>query len=533
MSNTKLFINGNLINHKTKDAFLTENGIITKTGKASDLLTEYEHTAEVIDLNNQFITPAFNDGHLHYFYYSLLKESIDLKNCNSLEEVYNKIKSQAAKSDEHNWITVINWDEEQFGGVNKLDRYVLDRLSKNIPILVKRRCLHLAFVNSRALEIANIDKDTPDPAGGKIVRDQEGYPTGELQDESIGIIDDIVLEKQRTRFKEILKNSAKDFLKNGITSIHTDDLGHKKYREDIFQSYYELASDKELPLDITLQMRVTEQDDFDYYQKIREQTKELTSLKTGPVKFMFDGSLGGRTAALRKHYTDDTTTKGELLFEKDHLEELIDTAYQLDFQPAVHAIGIKAVEIVSKIYEKMNKKYPDKNLRPIIVHASMLDDKLIERVQKNNIVLSIQPTFISSDYKMADKRLGKRRSKSLYRMRSLLEKGITLAGSSDAPVEDIDPLFGIYAAVKRKQPNQPHEKSWHPNEIIDINKALQLYTTGPAYQNFKENLKGKLKEGYKADFITFNKNPLNIKSEEIVNLKVREVYRNSNLVYTN
>lgn len=530
MPNTKLFINGNVINNKNTDAFLTTNGKIKETGKTKNLLGKYVNYAEVIDLNNQYVLPAFNDGHLHYFYYSLLKESIDLKNCSSINEVYSKIKIKADKSDTESWITVINWDEEQFGGV-KLDRYVLDKLSKHIPILVKRRCLHVAYVNSKALEIANIDENTPDPAGGKIVRDKNGFPTGKLQDESIGIIDDIVLEKQRTRFKNILKNSAQDFLKNGITSIHTDDLGHKKYREDIFKSYCELTKEAKFPLDITLQLRVTEKEDFAYYKKIRKETKEIEGLKTGPVKFMFDGSLGGRTAALRKHYTDDTSTKGTLLFEKEKLEELVETAYQLDFQPAIHAIGIKAVETVSKIYEKMNKKYPDKNLRPIIVHASMLDEKIIERVKKNNMVLSIQPTFISSDYKMADKRLGKRRTQNLYRMRSLLEKGINLAGSSDAPVEDINPLYGVYASIKRKKPHQPQEKSWHPNEIIDINKALQLYTTGPAYQNFQEDIKGKIQEGYQADFVTFNKNPVKVNSENLVNLKVRNVYKNSDLVF--
>ena len=531
MPNSKLFINGNVIDSKNTDAFLTTNGKIKETGQTKNLIGKYENYAEVIDLNNKYVSPSFNDGHLHYFYYSLLKESIDLKNCSSINEVYSKIKNKADKTPADSWITVINWDEEQFGGVEKLDRYVLDKLSKNIPILVKRRCLHLAFVNSKALDLAKIDKDTPDPAGGKIIKDKDGFPTGELQDESIGIIDDIVLERQKKRFKSILKNSARDFLQNGITSIQTDDLGHKKYREDIFKSYMELAKEDEIPLDITLQLRVSEKEDFDYYQKIRKETKDIKGLKTGPVKFMFDGSLGGRTAALRKHYTDDTTTKGELLFNKEKLEELVDIAYQLDFQPAIHAIGIKAVEIVSKIYEKMNKKYSKKNLRPIIVHASMLDEKIMERVKKNNMVLSIQPTFISSDYKMADKRLGKRRSQSLYRMRSLLEKGIKLAGSSDAPVEDINPLYGIYASVKRKKPNKPQEKSWHPNEIIGIKKALQLYTTGPAYQNFQENSKGKIKEGYQADFITLNKNPLTVNPEDLINLKIRSTYRNSDLVF--
>src|SRR6056297_2558504 len=215
MPNSKLFINGNVINNQNTDAFLTTNGKIKEIGQTKNLLGKYENFAEVIDLNNQYVSPSFSDGHLHYFYYSLLKESIDLKNCSSIDEVYSKIKNKADKTPADSWITVINWDEEQFGGVEKLDRYVLDKLSKNVPILVKRRCLHLAFVNSKALELANINKDTPDPAGGKIVRDKEGYPTGELQDESIGIIDDIVLEKQRKRFKNILKNSAKDFLKRG------------------------------------------------------------------------------------------------------------------------------------------------------------------------------------------------------------------------------------------------------------------------------------------------------------------------------
>ena len=533
MSELKLFINANILNEKNVDSILTEAGVIKKTGKSKVLLKEFEEKAEVIDLKNQYVLPSFNDGHLHYFYYSLLKESIDLKNVNSLQEVYNKIKSKANQSDGSHWITVINWDEEKYGGVNKLDRYVLDKLSDDIPILVKRRCLHLAFVNSKALELAKINRDTPDPEGGKIVRDKEGYPTGILQDEPIGIIDDLVLEKQKKRFKSILKNSFNDFLKRGITSIHTDDFGHKKYREDILNSYLELASNNEIPLDITLQMRVNKKEDFDFHQMVREKVKSADRIQAGPVKFMFDGSLGGRTAALRKHYTDDTTTKGELLFQQDKLEGLIDTAYKLDFQPAVHAIGIKAVDIVSKIYEKMNVKYPEKNLRPIIVHASMIDDKILNRIRDNNIVLSIQPTFISSDYKMADKRLGKRRTQYLYRMRSLLEKGITLAGSSDAPVEDINPLHGIYASIKRKKPNNKNEKSWHTNEIIGIKEALQLYTTGPAYQNFEEDEKGLIKEGYAADFITFNKDLRNIEAENLIDLHVNQVYKNGELLYEN
>jgi predicted amidohydrolase YtcJ len=533
MSKQKLFINAKVIFSNKITAFLTEEGKIIKTGKTYELLKNKDEDIEVIDLKNQYVMPSFTDGHLHYFYYALQKDSIDLKNVSSIDEVYNKIKNKTKYNKDNNWITVINWDEEKFDSKYNMDRLFLDKISKTMPILVKRRCLHVAFANTKALELAKIDQNTPDPEGGKYIRDKDGNPTGVLQDESITVFDDLVLEKQKERFKEIIENSFNDFLKNGITTIHTDDFTQKKYRDYVFNSYLELANDKKLPIDITLQMRVNQKEDFEYYKQIREKVKDIDGLNTGPVKFMYDGSLGGRTAALRKPYTDDTTTKGDLLFDTDKLESLVDLAYQNNFQPAIHAIGLKAVENVVKIYIKMKDKYPNKSLRPIIVHASMIDDKLAEKIKKNNIVLSIQPTFISSDYKFAEKRLGKRRAKYLYRMRSLIEKGITLSGSSDAPVEDINPLLGVYASVKRKNPIKTTEDSWIPNEIIDIKKALQLYTIGPAFQSFEENIKGKIKDNYQADFITFNKNPLQLKAEELIDLKVQQVFKNSKLVYEN
>jgi hypothetical protein len=533
MSEQKIFINGKILMNNNFNSFITHNGLIKKIGSEKELMKEEDKDTEVIDLNGRYILPGFADGHLHYFYYALQKNSIDLKNCETINEVYNKIKNQASESKENEWITVINWDEEKFGGNVNFDRYLLDKISNNIPILVKRRCLHIGFVNSKALELAQIDKDTPDPEGGKILRDKKGFPTGVLQDESISMVDDLVMEKQRDKFKNIIKNSFEEFLSFGITSIHTDDLWQKKYREDIYKSYLELAKNDELPLDITLQLRVSEQKDFAFHQKIRKELKEIKNLKAGPVKFMFDGSLGGRTAALRKPYKDDTSTKGELLFKKEKLESLVDTAYQLGFQPAVHAIGIRAVDIVTKIYEKMNKKYPNKKIRPIIVHASMIDDKLIERIKKNNIVLSVQPTFISSDYQIAEKRLGKRRAKNLYRMRSLIAKGIPLAGSSDAPVEEINPLLGVYASMQRKEPYKDNMETWQPNETIDIKKALKLYTTGPAYQNFEEDKKGTLKVGQKADFITFKENLLNLTPKKLLKQKVERIYIDGQLILEN
>lgn len=533
MAEQNIFINGKVLMNDNFNSFITQNGLIKKIGPKKELLEVRDQDTEIIDLKGRYILPSFTDGHLHYFYYALQKNSVDLKNCETIEEVYNKIRNQTSKSKENDWITVINWDQEKFGGKVNLDRDILDKISKKIPILVKRRCLHIGFVNSKALELAQINKDTPDPEGGKILRNKDGFPTGVLQDESISIVDDLVMEKQRNKFKKIIQNSCKEFLSQGITSIHTDDLWQKKYREDIYKSYLELAENNELPLDITLQLRVSEKEDFAFHQKIRKELKGVKNLNTGPVKFMFDGSLGGRTAALRKPYRDDSTTKGELLFKKDKLESLVDTAYQLGFQPAIHAIGIRAVDIVTKIYENLNKKYQRKKLRPIIVHASMIDDKLINRIKKNNIVLSVQPTFISSDYQIADKRLGKRRAKNLYRMRSLIEKGIPLAGSSDAPVEEINPLLGVYASIQRKEPDKDSMESWQPNETIDMKKALQLYTTGPAYQNFEEDEKGSIKVGQKADFITFKENLLNLTPKELLRQRVKEVYINGQLILAN
>jgi len=531
MNQKYLFVNVNIADNKLNNSILVEDGIIKEIKKGIQLKNTVGEDTKIIDLNNRFLIPSFTDAHLHYFYYALKKESIDLKNCKSISEVYNKIKSKTDQLDSKHWVTVINWDEEKYPDCELMNRHFLDKISKNVPIIVKRRCLHLAYVNSKALKIAKINKKSSNPVGGKILRDKDGIPTGVLQDESITRFDDIILNNYKERFKNMLEDNFKDFLKYGITTIHTDDFWQKKYREQILKSYIELARKDKLPIDIILQLRVNNIDDFNFHLKVKDMVKGLKRLNAGPVKFMLDGSLGGRTAALRKPYTDQTDTKGELLYKKEELENLIDQAYKLNFQPAVHAIGIKAVELIVKIYEKINKKYPDKHLRPIIVHASMLDDKLIKKIKTNNIVLSIQPTFISSDYKMADKRLGKRRVKYLYKMRSLIEKGLHLAAGSDAPVEEINPLLGIYAAVKRNSHLNKNEPSWQPNEIIDLKTALELYNKRASYQNFEEKTKGKIEKGYKADFITFNKNLYHVNIENLINLKVKNLIKDGNLIY--
>ena len=182
MSKQKLFINAKVIFSNKTTALLTEEGKIVKTGKTSELLKTKNNDTEVVDLNHQFVMPSFTDGHLHYFYYALQKDSIDLKNVGSIDEVYNKIKSKTKNNKDNNWITVINWDEEKFDSKHNMDKLFLDKISKTMPILVKRRCLHVAFANTKALELAKIDHNTPDPEGGKYIRDKDGNPTGVLQD---------------------------------------------------------------------------------------------------------------------------------------------------------------------------------------------------------------------------------------------------------------------------------------------------------------------------------------------------------------
>ena len=537
----KIFKNGKIItmkDNKTAEAMVIKNDLIHDIGSNSYIMEKYTKLADKeIDLEEKTIIPGFNDGHMHLYQYALTKSKVNLTGVKTTNDIKKRIDKHInkLKLGENEWLEGNGWNEDIFPEEKIFTKNSLDKFPSNNPVLLKRHCFHVAMVNSKALELSNINKNTKDPEGGKIGRDSEGNPNGILYDEAISLVEKNIPKKNVNQIKKLFKDAFKDLSRAGLSSIQTDDFINVEYPEIILQAYNELNNEGELPVRINLQMRLKT------VEKIREfASKGMTTGKgdkyyrLGPVKLITDGSLGAHTAALLEPYTDEAENTGTLLYEDEKLNELVLEAYKNEFQIATHAIGDRALAKTLKAYEKAIKK-TKKDKRPVVVHVQIGNKELYEKMQELKVIATVQPVFVRSDWSVCEKRVGKMRGNLSYAWKTLLDTGVKVVGSSDAPIEPFDPLYGIYTAVCRKDFDENPEKGWHPQEKLNIMEALKLFTVNAAFASFEEDIKGSLKPGKLADFIILSDDITEIKSEKIKDIDVlrtyvggREVYKKNN-----
>ena len=535
----KLFINANLISsafaeQKLSSFVVNNKGKIVEKGKKSKLKEKYPK-AKIKDLEEKTVIPGLNDSHLHLFQYGLAKSKIDLSETTSIKEIQEKVKNYIANNElkENEWIEGKGWNDENFDNPAFPTSDDLDEISVEHPIILKRTCFHVAAVNSKALQFCNIDKNTPDPEGGELGKDNKGKPNGLLYDEAIELIENMIPQKEVDEIKKILKESFNDALKTGLTSLQVDDFFNIENPEKVLEAYLELRENNEIPLRINLQMRIPSKKKMDEFEKRGLITGYGDDyFKIGPVKFVLDGSLGARTAALKEPYNDKKSTKGKKLYKQDKFNEICKYAADKDFQIAVHAIGDKAIEmaLTGFDYAYENDQIATNN-RPIIVHAQISNNNLYNEMKNKGIIASIQPIFLKSDWQAIENRVGKNRSKMSYPWKSYYDKGINLSGSSDAPIEPFNPFLGIYAAVTRQDFNEKPKDGWKPKEKMSIAEALEIFTKGSAYQSFEEDIKGNLETGKLADFLVIDRNIKKIDKNKIKDIQVLETYVGGNLVY--
>ena len=535
----KLFINANLISSAFADKKLSsfvvdDKGKIVEKGNKNKLKEKYPE-AEIKNLEENTVIPGLNDSHLHLFQYGLAKSKIDLSEASSIADIQKKVKNYIANNElkENEWIEGKGWNDENFAKPTFPTLKDLDEISEKYPIILKRTCFHVATVNSKALEYCNIDKNTPNPEGGEIGKDENGEPNGLLYDEAIELIENQIPQKEVSEIKEILKESFADALKTGLTSLQVDDFFNVENPEKVLEAYLELRENNEIPLRINLQMRIPSKKKMDEFAERGLITGYGDDyFKIGPVKFVLDGSLGARTAALKEPYHDKESTKGKKLYKQNKFNEMCRYAADKDFQIAVHAIGDKAIEMALNgfDYAYENDQTASKN-RPIIVHAQISNKNLNNEMKNKGIIASIQPIFLKSDWQSIENRVGKERSKMSYPWKSYYDKGINLSGSSDAPIEPFNPFLGIYAAVTRQDFDEEPKNGWKPKEKMSIAEALEIFTEGSAYQSFEEEIKGSLEKGKLADFLVIDEDIKEIDKNKIKDIQVLETYVGGKLVY--
>lgn len=522
------FINGNIITldgDRLCEAFYVENGLFKAVGSNEEISMLSKADSEIVDLKGKTVIPGFNDAHMHFLNYAVQKDNVNLLNVPSIDELINITKEYINTRNIPNgqWILSRGWNHNLFSEKRLPTRYDLDKISTQHPIYFARICGHIGVANSKALDLLNITKSTENPDGG-IIDKENGIPTGILRENALNLVSSSLPIMSTEQIKILLKSAFMDALKVGITTIQTEDLTHCGSLENLLAAYKELESENALPLRFILQLNLPNEKSIEEAVSLGLKSNLGSNmLKIGPVKLFQDGSLGGRTAAMKEKYNDADTT-GVLIYNQATLNKITKLAHDAGFQITIHAIGDYAAESILNSYENIINVSENNDLRLTIVHCQFTNDKLLDRFKKLKVVANVQPSFVMTDYPIVEKAVGKNRADTSYAWKDMLNSKIPIAFSSDAPIENFNPIEGIYAAVNRKDLKGYPQDGWYKNQDLTVVEALKAYTLGSAYMSFEEDIKGSISKGKLADFVILSEDILRTEKDNIKNIQVSETY---------
>ena len=454
-------------------------------------------------------------GHLMGLGFSLLQA--DLVGTRSKEAVIDRLKDKSAGLNEGDWLLGRGWDQNDWAGKAFPAAADLDAAFPDRPVWLNRVDGHAGWANSAALRAAGIDARTADPEGGRLLRDEQGQPSGVLVDAAMDLIETHIPKPDIALRRRALRLALATASKAGLTGVH--DAGVS--REDL-ALYRELADDQALPLRV---YAMADGDSDALRQLCREglYTHPSGRLSMRAVKLYADGALGSRGAALLADYSDEPGNRGLLIQSPEHLREIIDKAAACGVQPAVHAIGDRANREVLDAYAALTAKQRQA-LRPRIEHAQVVAMDDIPRFAELGVIASMQPTHATSDMPWAGDRVGAERLRGAYAWRRYLDRATHMAFGSDFPVENVEPIPGLYAAITRQDAEGSPEGGWLPDQRLTLVEALDAFTRGAAYAGFAENEVGTLEPGMRADFIVLSMDPHQVRGRALLQIKVRSTW---------
>lgn len=489
------------------------NGKIIAVGSDEDIKALKGPTTVSFNMKGRTILPGFIDAHAHILDVGKASRQIDLRGLAGILEMREKLAVKIAGAKPGDWIEGGGWDQNDWEVKAFPSRKDIDAVSPENPVVLRRIDGHAALLNSLALEKAGIKKDTAEPAGGKIMKDAAGEPTGILLDAALGLAENAIPQASVDQMKADAVSAAIECLAAGLTTVH--DAGVSRRTVTI---YRELAAAGLLKLRI---YAMIDAPGPDADETIKEGPLLDPRITVRTLKFHADGALGSRGAALIEPYSDDAKNTGLVTLDENAALDAMTRGIKTGFQIATHAIGDRANRLVLDLYRRALAAAPEvEDPRLRIEHAQALALADIPRFNALGVTASMQPTHCTSDMPWAGVRLGPERLKGAYAWKSLLDAGVRICGGSDAPVESVKPLWGIYAAVTRQDHDGLPAGGWQPQERLSIDEALRLFTTDAAYASFEEKTKGSIEPGKSADLTVLSKDITKAPPSDILKTEV-------------
>jgi hypothetical protein len=513
--------------HPEVTALAARDGRIVALGSDAEIEALRGPKTVVVDGKGRRVVPGFIDCHTHMSMGGFHLLGIDLRHTKDPTDFTRRIAEFAKTRPPGLWLTDGAWDHQVWANPILPTRAMLDPATEGRPTCLSRTDGHMIVCNTRALELAKITRETPDPPGGVIVRDANGDPTGVLKDAAMDLIDAVRPARTLAEVQEALSTAVREAAENGVTSV-----------QDLPGVALDLDGWETLRRDRKLTVRVSYRPSLSEWEKARDRRKSMKNddwLRIGGVKGYMDGSLGSGTALFFQPYSDDPKTNGVYASEAiplSKLEARVAAADAAGLQVEVHAIGDRANAELLDLYERVAKKNGPRDRRFRVEHAQHLRPGDIPRFAKLGIIPSMQPYHAVDDGRWAEKRIGIERCRTTYAFRSLEKSGATIVFGSDWDVAPLSPLAGIDAAVNRRTLDGKHPEGWVPEQKISVLHALRAYTSSAAWAAFEEKEKGTLTEGKLADFVVLSQDPLSISKNDLDIVRVDATVVGGRVVFT-
>jgi predicted amidohydrolase YtcJ len=507
----------------TAEAIAVKGRKIFFVGTNDEIKKFIASNTKTIDANGKLVLPGFNDSHVHFLDGGAGLASVDLRDAKTPQEFVRRIGEFAKKLPKGRWILNGNWDHENWTPANLPTAAMIDAVTPDNPVFINRLDGHMSLANSLAMRLAKVDKNTKDVAGGEIVRDSAGNPTGIFKDNAANYIYPAIPPMSFEQKMEALEAATNYAASLGVTSVQDMSAG-----TDV-GVYQEMLRLKKLKTRI---YAVSTLGDWERWQRTGV-TYGFGSdwLRVGGLKGFMDGSLGSTTAWFYKPYLDAPDKVGLPLDEMANIKKYVSGADKANLQVMIHAIGDRANDELLQIYAQVEKENGARERRFRVEHSQHLSPDAIKNFGRLKVIASMQPFHAIDDGRWAYKRLDNERLKGTYAFRSLLDNGATLAFGTDWFVAPLNPMFGIYAAVTRRTLDDKNPNGWFPEQKISVEEAVRAYTVGSAFAEFQEDEKGTIADKMLADFVILSDDIFTINPVEIQKVRVLTTIVAGKVVY--
>lgn len=514
-----ILLNGNIITldeaRPRVEALALSYGRVVARGGDDEIRRLATGRTAVVDLDGKTALPGLTDAHLHWEAQSRSMRSVNVFEVSEKAIAVERVRERVSQTPVGNWVGGQGWAQDLWSERAFPSRHDLDAVAPRHPVYLSAKSGHAAWVNSAALQRAGINDGTGDPEGGQILRDADGAATGILLETAMDLVSDCIPSPTTDVLADMMLEAQDHALRRGLTMIHDFDEPSCLAALQVLRARGQLAlrvlkqiNQKWLAAAIDSGIRGGFGDDW---------------IRIGGLKLFADGALGPKTALMFEAYQGEPENYGMAVVDKEEMIEYVSRASAFGLPSSIHAIGDKAVHDTLDVFESVRMEEAERcearaDKRHRIEHVQIIHPRDAHRLARLDVIASMQPIHATSDMVTADRYWGERNAYA-YNPRLQLDHGARLAFGSDAPVEPLDPLLGIHAAVTRERDGEP-AGGWHPESKLSLHESLLGFTQGPAFAARMEDRLGKLAPGYLADLVVLDRDITQVAPAEISELKV-------------